>query len=383
MVGLLASNERVADGRPSSALHMPALRRGPGPWHAAVGPGASEVRELPTTGKFLLGGILVLALGLVGACVVLRHERRPPRIKLSSDMYAKGRLRLVGPAITERAGRDHPLDQLVPSEEFALVSPVLEYWVPHVLVRHVPPAGPATPDLPSAPEYLVPPEDDDDPWGPLSTVAGGQLAAAVYGRLWHEAPSILSIAHGRRGRAAVVKTTLLESVSLDQAWLVILDEGQGLLVHLDGSRDISQGLAGAYSCAYIARAPEWQPRLLVDSERQGGIPAISSPAGRTVDGDTVYILGIHPSETGGQCPRSLWAIDTRNETVRRICAPAELADGAIPSPDATLLASVHGVWRGIEPELRAPLRIIDSRSGSIHDVTWHAPPAYYTDSALA
>jgi hypothetical protein len=157
---------------------------------------------------------------------------------------------------------------------------------------------------------------------------------------------------------------------------IIFDGGDGVLAFVEQWRDIPPGHGGIYTAIYSAKAPQWKPRLLIDSS---AMPIEFRVAGQTYDGARVYLMSYGPVDNSAGGPLDLWEINTKADTVRRVCRSPLLGGDLIPSPQGDLLAET-GPGSVMGPA-RVGLTIIDSASGAIHDLTWRRR-GDYVDSAV-
>jgi len=302
----------------------------------------------------VLGGGLFYGLGLWGCkggdrMAVLPHE----------EVRARGRLKLIAKARDfSREEWPRRLGELL---ERANVAPVarlrVNFLAPDQITAQVPPQGLSTPTPP--------------PTGLF--VAGGELAAGVScPKALSYPPCILIIKHSSGGSERRIERRLVEGFDLHWAELVIYGNGEGLLVFISG------WLPGGewYTAIYIAEAPGWELRLLLDNEGTGA-DQYTVGIGATVDGGTVYLSNFYGN--GG-----LWRVDTKSHSIQVISRdPSVRGHYLLPSPDAAF------VCVGWTPHLLAPglltqrpLQLVDCRDGSTHTLTWRSYGSY-VDAIMA
>ena len=202
----------------------------------------------------------------------------------------------------------------------------------------------------------------------LATATSGPLAARVFGNPRQPGPLMLTIHYGSQRRFRTVVRELDHGKAFGQAELVTFDGGKGVFAWAWGER--FEPFYDAYS-AYLLRAPRWEAKRLTAPD--GGDWEF---CGQTGDGAKLYFRRAR-SVRQGEMDCLLWELDTRAETVRRICrTPAALYGEVIPSPDGRLLAMDYG-GRPPMRRYRNPVRLVDRQDGTVYDLTWRDRGGYW------
>lgn len=282
-----------------------------------------------------------------------------------------------------RVGAVEPLEKPLLSQDVARVAEFYRHNVPDGLLSPRPAIDETTPQAPPPPRRWGPGE-----WYEPHTWRGGPLAVAVYERSHPPAPCILVVAHHSGGRTGVFEWPIAEAPYGLRSHPVVLDAGAGLLLQVaKPSRQGARGFMVSDELAhriYVARAPDWRPRVVMDAALLGSGFAIR---GQSLDGGSVYVVSPVRHHRRDRSPVSLWHIDTRHLSVRLICRDESLSSRGLsdwkllPSPDGAYLA--FNWYAGFWPVI-APLRVVDCEAGRVYALTWRERGTrWYEDCALA
>ncbi len=305
----------------------------------------------------------LLALGLV---LVLAQYRHSAGRRDGSGIHAMGRLEFIGSYRDDRSlvGQVVQREGIAPVSAFYYYNTLFGYTVESL------PATPSTPEVPKPPAELAGPvaEAEQVQMDTNARVAGGELAAAVYGSQVEPCkPVVLVVRYGRHTASPIVRQ-LLDKAVMRYAELVVYAGGAGLLACVQTQPSSPSGCRGLI---FLAEAPTWQPETVIDFEMDPintfGI------GGQSVTGDTVYV-----TEPGAQDEEILWVVDTVAKSVRKVPLRGALpvrAGALVPSPDGRFLATTDPFFPvGHPPD--TPLWIIDLGDGTAHLVTSHEQEGY-------
>ncbi len=331
----------------------------------------------------LVGGVFIFLVILVPYVMRQYALSRPDRYlvppKPNEEVQARGHLKIVvaNADLWKEKGRQ-VIGDLLERENVAPVASLIPYVGAYGFATVVPQRSARTPDIPDPPAELEYTEREDVE---ASRVAGGPVAAAIYGkRDWSFAPCILLIKYGARTSARTIRHQLIDRFCLSAARLVVCKGGKELLICVDGDLpedDPTQEYRGKrFNAVYTAEHPNWEPRLLLGTEALG---EWGGYMGQTVDAGSVYFLS---DTVSGPYQDALLRVDTHRNEVHVISRdPLISGNYLIPSPDGAFLALGWLPWYGSGLTQR-PIRLIDSADGSVHTLTWRDHGSY-ADCPLA
>ncbi len=334
----------------------------------------------------LVGGVFIFLVILVPYVMRQYALSRPDRYlvppKPNEEVRARGRLEVLAKGNVHRESGRRLIGDVLKREDLAPVTSSNAYLRLYGHTTAVPQRSANTPDVPARPYPLAyAGHEDDDLSDDLSRVAGGPVAAAVYGkRDWSFGPCVLLIRYGSRTSARTIRHQLIDRFCLSAARLVVCKGGKGLLICVDGDLpedDPTQEYRGKrFNAVYTAEHPNWEPRLLLGTEALG---EWGGYIGQTVDAGSVYFLS---DTVSGPYQDALLRVDTQRNDVHVISRdPLISGNYLIPSPDGGFLAIGWIPWYGSGLTQR-PIRLIDSADGSVHTLTWRDHGSY-ADCPLA
>jgi hypothetical protein len=314
-------------------------------------------------GVSMIAVAFLLALGLL---LALARYRQSADRQDTSGIHAMGQLEFIGSYRGDRSlvGRVVQREDIAPVSDLYYHNGLFGYTIESV------PVTASTPEVPKPPAELAGPvaEAEQMQLDTNARVAGGQLAAAVYGsQVEPPKPVVFVVRHGSHTASPIVRQ-LLDKAVMRYAALLIYADGAGLLACVQTQPWSPSGCRGL---TFLAEAPAWQPETVIDLEMDPintfGI------VGQSITGDTVYVI-----EPGAQDEQILWVVDTAAKSVRRLPLQGALAvcgGGFVPSPDGRFLATTGPVFPvGYLPETR--LCVIDLADGTEHVVTSHEQEGY-------
>jgi len=338
--------------------------------------------------------IMVVALAIGLAYYVARvWVPRWYAAMTSVQVPADADLELIGNVGPKAAGEEHTLDELLNraddldewraagrrvgdrlvellrQEGVAPVGRICEKWLQRGAGAQPPAAGSPILRLPELPPGYSNMHAGD-------SYADGTIAATVYGYTPEAAasvPCILAINDG----VATGHTGLVSELNLNFSWIVPYNQGQGLLVFVDGSVPLSRDwrdLEG-WQGLFVLEAPQWIPRLVADSKSLG-LNNLVSLIGQSADGSRVWLFGgwfqrEHKTASGVQ----LWVYDAIADTTDLVCdmdSDDVHIEYVIPSPDGKLIAlgsRFFVVPFSSASNRRNPLRVVDCRTNAMHTLT--------------
>ena len=183
----------------------------------------------------------------------------------SEEVHAHGRLELVGRFGAVAGNLDwHQVGEVLTRQNVAPVARGV-YFVPEEILIQEPSKDAGTPAVPKLSQELQ--NHRPDLFEEVAQVAGSGLSAALYGSHGAFGPCVLLITSGLR--SPTVQRQLHKALGFSDARMVIYAKGSGLLVFVSGFvQDSGDSFLGkSWQGIYLAEAPKWEPRLLVDPER--------------------------------------------------------------------------------------------------------------------
>ena len=288
------------------------------------------------------------------------------------NLQARGQLQLVAhlgsPCGDARPDSWELFKQRLAEQLKGKVAPVAsgyEFFIPDEFTQQIPPKEPDTPSRPDPPAELG--QLTEAELEHCGSVAGGPLAAAVYGTSNGSDPCILMINYRTHGTVATLRRPLVDRAHLLGGWPVICKDGQGLAAKIDIKTPGSES-SQSRDYLFLVEAPEWQPKLVLDSKTLG---RNFRWAASTADRSSIYL----EDEDVPGMQRIIRRLTTDNATVEMVFQ-GRIYGGAyfIPSPDESFLATgnmllgTRFVGKGVT--------VVDCVKGLAQEVTWEKQVTY-------